>query len=236
MAPTGRTQGGVGPGVRTEAGPGARPPAVVRRRHAVDATRLRERWRWVVSFSIRHFCDESAAYRSRAGSSGSLRPARDSSRSPDRVPFPLRHFGRARRPSHHPSRLPTRRASEFDVRVLRPFAGFWRAPHQHGTSSGVLEHHRSAQVLPRLVHAVPDHPPGGGAARRGDAYQASPESSNPLVPVPPRLPSLAAPRTRRGSGHGGKSHAARSGPRPPRDGCQASPESGDPSGAVPQGP
>ena len=70
--------------------------------------------------AIRHLCDESAAYCSRAGSSGSgsLRPARDSSRSPDRVPTPLCQFGRARSPSHHPSRLPTRRASEFDVRVL----------------------------------------------------------------------------------------------------------------------
>ena len=38
--------------------------------------------------------------------------------------------------------------------------------------------------------------------RRRDAYQASPESRNPLVPVPLRLPSPPAPRGGRGPGRG----------------------------------
>ena len=39
-------------------------------------------------------------------------------------------------------------------------------------------------------------------ARATDAYQASPESKNPLVPVPPRPPSPSAPRGGRGPGRG----------------------------------
>ena len=61
---------------------------------------------------------------------------------------------------------------------------------------------------PRRARAA-DSPAGrrGRAARPRrrrpcDGYQASPESRNPLVPVPPMLPSPPAPRWRRGPGRG----------------------------------
>ena len=74
------------------------------------------------------------------------------------------------------------RASEFDVRVLRLFSGSWRAPHQHGTSSAFLEHHRSAQVLFGVVHAVPNHPrlPSSLRERPGRVRSCS---SSPLDPT-----------------------------------------------------
>ena len=72
-------------------------------------------------------------------------------------------------------------------------------------------------------------------ARATDAYQASPESRNPLVPVPPRLPSPPAPRGGRGPGRGAQRPFANQKNRRAQNDLGRRPSTPQKRGAVDQG-
>ena len=120
--------------------------------------------------AVDHAVATSPAYRSRAGSSGSLQAGSRLVAFVRPRPVSATPFWACEAAFSPSFAASTRRASEFDVRVLRRFAGFWRAPHHYRASSLVLEHHRSAQVLFGVVHAVPNHPRLPVPAQAAAAY------------------------------------------------------------------